>query len=139
MSSANTPLFQTGAVYSFETLAPAILSAKLERVRCEGNITYQRAVASGHNVGDTYRDVYRSLPAGTPDTPQTLRYYLFTTQSGMEVPMCEQWINLNTIELIEYINIFVTIANRSPGDLAKLAQLLRGGGFPEASITTKNI
>lgn len=129
-------LFQPGATYTFETLAPAILGSKIERAVCEGVFTYRMALISGFpGVGDRYRQIYPTLPAGTPDIPESLRYYVFSANSGGRVIVCEQWVNEDTVELIDYIDIAIRLTRKSPSDAARISQLLRGAGYADATVT----
>lgn len=135
MTLANqTPIFRTNAIYSFETLAPAILGGKIENARCEGEISYQTAVAMGSNIGSMYRSIYPALPQGTPDIPKMLRYYMFTTQTASRLVLCEQWVDKSTINLIEFINAQISFQRLSPADLSLISLLLKGAGFSNFSI-----
>lgn len=135
MTLANqTPIFRTNAVYTFETLAPAILGVKIENARCEGEVSYQSAVVMGANVGTLYRTIYPSLPQGTPDIPLMLRYYMFTTQTNSRIVICEQWVDVATITLVEFIRANFLFQRLSPADLVHISLLLKGAGFTDFSI-----
>lgn len=136
MSSNATPLFNTQGVYSFQTLSPAILGARLENAKCEAELTYDACMAMGFNVGSTYRTIYPSLPNGTPDIPKLLRYYLFTTQAKTDgsaaagrVIICEQWVDTSTIELIEFVNFTIRFERQKPSDIQRISSILRGAGY----------
>ena len=133
-------LFEPNGVYTFETLAPAILGTKIERATCEGGMNYDLAMASGYdNVGEKYRQIYPMLPAGTPDIPKALTYYSFLTNAGGRVLICEQWVSKDTIELISFLNIQIELKRKTPAELTRLQQVIRGAGFPDAVFTVNKV
>ena len=136
--TTSAPLFATNGTYNFETRSPAILGARLEKARCEAELSYSACVAMGFNVGATYRNIYPSLPAGTPDTPTLLRYYLFTTQAGGKVIICEQWVDRPTIQLVDYIDFDINFTRVAPEDVTRITAMLRSAGYTTFVTREKN-
>lgn len=130
-------LFATNGVYSFETRSPAILGSRLEKVRCEAELSYDACIALGYNVGASYRSNYPALPQGTPDTPRLLRYYLFTTQAGGKVVICEQWVDRNTITLVSHVDFDISFTRVAPEDVGRITAMLRSAGYTTFTVREK--
>lgn len=130
-------LFKIGAVYSFETFSPPILGEVHSRVTCDGAVSYKLALSKGHPVGTLYRSVYPTLPLGTPDIPELLKYYLFTTPTGSSIVMCEQWIKPETITEVSFVNFSVMFERAEPATIDTVSKLLRGAGLTDFEIQVK--
>lgn len=129
--------FNLKSVYTFETLAPAILGSKIELVRYMGMIDYDLAITYEPNLANRYREIYPVLPHGTPDTPKILSYHCFETRTKSRLYFCEQWIKEDSIAEVAALDISITIANKTPADVQRIAELMKGAGYPTAVITAK--
>lgn len=136
-SASSLELFKNKATYSFETYSGPILGELHERALSEGGVSYDIAIALGFPIGRQYRDVYPALPAGTPDIPELLTYYIFQTATGSRICMCEQWIKKDTIQLLEFVDYSLVFQRSKPSQIEEVSKLLRGAGITNFQIVVK--
>lgn len=120
--------FEIGNVYSFNTLAPAVLGVRIVRAKLNGIVDYRQACTI-INVDVVQRQVYPLLPPGTPNNTQKYIYYVFTTESGARLCLAKNWIHLSSIELVEDATISVTIPNATLDDVERLRAALGVMGY----------
>ena len=130
--------FEIGKVYSFGTLAPALLGAVFDKVTVLGIIDYHIAT-SFLNVDLYHRRIYPLLPNGTVDNPKKFTYLLVKTESGIQTVLAYEWIEENTIELIDAVTLTVTIPNVSNSDATKVRDALTLLGFLNFTITADQV
>ena len=124
-----------GKVYTFSTLAPAILGAVIKNAKLISIVDYSSALKYD-NIVTKYRTIYPVLPNGTPDSPEDCEYYIFKTESGDSVVFANQWIDENTVELIQHVGIKVNISNGSLTDVNRIRDALNALGVEDFTITT---
>jgi hypothetical protein len=129
---ANT--LEQGKVYNLSTKAPSILGARLERVTLIGILTYELA-QKFENINLQYRQVYPLLPPGTPDSVKACTYYLFRTSKDKQVVLADQWINMDSVTVVDGISFQVSFHNRSISDANRLRDILNAMGMTEYEIT----
>lgn len=120
--------FEIGNVYSFNTLAPAVLGVRVVRAKLNGIVDYRQACTIV-NVDVMQRQIYPLLPPGTPNNTEKYIYYVFTTESGARLCLAKNWIHLPSIELVEDATISVTIPNATLEDVERLRATLSLMGF----------
>lgn len=120
--------FSVQSTYTFDTLAPAILGGRFTRAVMLGELSYELAMGR-ENVLMQYRQIYPSLPVGTPDTPKLARYYVFRTESGEMVVLCDQWIDLTSVVLVEGVNFSFHFVQGLPADVYAIRDLLTAAGY----------
>lgn len=120
--------FEIGNVYSFNTLAPAVLNVRIVRAKLNGIVDYKQACTIV-NVDVIQRQVYPLLPPGTPNNTQKYIYYVFTTESGARLCLAKNWIQLSSVELVEDATITVTIPGATLDDVERLRVALGVMGF----------
>lgn len=119
--------FRVQKTYTFDTLAPAILGSQFINATMLGELSYELAMAR-ENVALRYRQIYPALPFGTTDNPTKARYYVFKTESGPYVVLCEQWINMETVTEVGAIDFSVNFVNVPPEYISEVRQLLAAAG-----------
>lgn len=120
--------FEIGNVYSFNTLAPAVLGVRITRAKLGGIVDYRQACTI-INVDMIQRQVYPLLPVGTPNNTQKYIYYVFTSENGTRICLAKNWIQLTSVELVEESTISVTIPNANLEDVERLRSALSTMGF----------
>lgn len=115
--------FESQKTYSFDTLAPAILSASFKNVTKVGELSYELAMQK-ENIALQYRQIFPSLPVGTLDSPEKAIYHVFKTEAKEYVVICEQWINLNTIVLVEGVSFSIHFEKGSAQQIQEIRELL---------------
>jgi hypothetical protein len=122
-----------GSVYSFDTVAPALLGTRRERVRLASVMNYD--YARRHDALDLkHRQLYPLLPENTPDAPETFVYYLFETESKESFIMAQPWIVESTIQEINSINILVRIYDGTMEDIPSIRDALNAVGLTDFTI-----
>jgi hypothetical protein len=120
--------------YSFEVSAPAVLGAsRFENAKLTGIMAYEDAKLIA-NIDLIYRQVYPSLPQGTPDTPRLQKYYVFRTQLGEKLVLCEQWILEDSVTEISLVNFTVQFTSQAVETIEQVRSLLVAAGFTSFNI-----
>jgi hypothetical protein len=126
--------FKIGKVYTFDTYAPTLLGTQLKNARLTSIIDFDTA-NSYENILLKYRQIYPLLPVGTPDNGRLCTYYVFETESKEKVVYADQWINEDTIVVIEHININIYITDIALNDISNIRDILRAAGYFDFRIT----
>lgn len=128
--------FVVGNNYTFNTLAPAVLGASFINAKVIGIVGYDIAVTM-MNIDLKQRAVYPMLPAGTPNDASKYTYLLLQTQSGSKTVIALEWIDQNTIQIVNSVTLEVTIPNANPTDAREVSQMLSLLGYSGFTIVTK--
>lgn len=123
-----TTALELSKIYTFNTLAPAILGTTIKNAKVLTIMDYDTAMAFA-NVELLYRQVYPNLPAGTIDSAKSCTYYLFKSESGEKIVLADQWIDMSTLDLITHINIQVNFTNGSLQDIPRIRDALNALGY----------
>lgn len=115
-------------VFTFNTLAPAILGTQIKNAKLLAIMDYSTAITYD-TVDLKFRQIYPNLPNGTPDDATACTYYRFLSESGDKIILADQWIDMSTLELIEHVNIQVNFTNASLTDIPKIRDSLNALGF----------
>jgi hypothetical protein len=120
--------------YDFEVYAPAILGASLFRgMKLISTMSYLDAVER-ENIDQIYRQVYPTLPVGTPNTPELTNYFRFITPSGEKKIIAEQWIVPETLTETKGIGFMVEFTNKKLEDVERIRRLLVGANETDWEI-----
>ena len=114
--------------YTFNTLAPAILGASIKNAKLIGILDYDTAL-SYDNVNLKYRQIFPILPTGTPNQPEKCLYYRFLSESKEKIILADQWIDENSIEVIDHVSFQVNFVDASVEDLSRVRDLLNASGY----------
>ena len=127
--------FKTLKLYSFDTLAPAILGSQIINATMLGEISYDIAVKLERgNLDLKYRQIYPALPQGTPDDPKKATYFIFKTENGETIILCDYWLNKSTIREISGVNINISFVNLNQESVEDIRQLLVASGYGNFTI-----
>lgn len=126
--------FDIGKVYTFNTVAPALLGTTIKNATLEGVLDFKRAMKH-ENMVLKFRQIYPALPVGTVDNPAAFTYYLFKSEAGADIVFAEPWIDASSIQLIEAINFQVTVPNASLQDMTRVRDALNALGITGYTIT----
>jgi hypothetical protein len=128
--------FEIDGVYTFNTLAPAILGASFKNVTVLAILNYN--VASSYiNIESNHVNIYPYLPVGTVNDPKTYQYLLIKTQTGENTVLALPWINLATVNKVVSQTIAVTVNNVTVSDTTKIRDSLILLGYTDFAITIK--
>lgn len=126
--------FQFNKAYSFNTLAPVILGARMENLTYTGTVGYEVA-CTFDNIMQKHRSVYPELPVGTLDQPSKYAYHLFKSKRTNEsIILADCWIDATSIIEFNKLNLSATIANITNDDVEKIRGLLFLNGYREFTL-----
>lgn len=135
MASTPSP-FQLKKTYNFSTLAPGVLPLNYKNALMVAELSYEVALSAMGMTTARYRQIFPALPPGTPDTPELARYFMFKTQSGQTEILCEQWINLSTIQEVTGINFSIVFEQADITTPEEVRSLLAAAGYTNFVIKT---
>ncbi len=119
--------------YNFETLAPAILGDKIRNAKLTSIVDYSMAIKL-FNPNSQHANVYPHLPSGTPRDLTKYIYYVFKTQNNETRIFAREWINLNTVEVVNGTTVRVDVFNVSAQDVSNIRQLLLSAGYSTLNL-----
>ena len=124
--------------YSFETYAPGILGTNFKGVKILGSSSY--FVITGFDLETIHRQIFPSLPPGTPDDPTVFNYYHVEFQNGERTVIAHEWIRESTIEKLDNVLITVKVGGDvSYQDADRIAGLLKMNGYQSLELQVKAI
>lgn len=130
--------WEIGETYSFSSIVPGILPINYQRVKLEGINRFSIAAQiAGQDLLSQWREIYPSLPAGTPDTPNVSRWFNFVSMGGEDIVLAEQWIDGSTVVVTDFLNFDVIVTESSTVKLARLRDYMNQEGT-KYQIVMKN-
>lgn len=120
--------------YTFNTLAPAILGSSYKNAEMLGEISYEIAITR-ENIDLKYRQIYPVLPPNTTDSPKTQKYFIFRTETGQLVTLCEQWIDMASVREVGGVNFTVSFKDAEPADKNRIRAVLSAMGYTNFTIS----
>lgn len=124
-----TTQYAIGSTYSFNTFAPDLLGTNFQNCVVAGIMDSGSVQQLGFDVIGNNKQVYPSLPAGTPSDPTKYTYLRLKMQSGVYNAIAVPWIDDSSVQLITAQNLNVLIANVDPAvwqDRVRLALVQMG-------------
>ena len=126
--------FTVKKTYTFNTLAPAILGSSYKNAEMLGEISYEIAITR-ENIDLKYRQIYPVLPPNTTDSPKTQKYFIFRTETGQLVTLCEQWIDMASVQEVGGVNFTVSFKDAEPADKNRIRAVLSAMGYTNFTIS----
>ena len=134
MSTPQPYNFQIGVVYSFNSLAAAILGAEFVNVKLVAILDYDTAMQFS-NVALMNKQILPLLPVGTPADPTAYTYLKFKTPVGTNIILAYNWIDTSTITITAGTTITVVVNNASTADVTTIKNVLAQLGYTNFSVT----
>lgn len=126
--------FTVKKTYTFNTLAPAILGSSYKNAEMLGEISYEIAITR-ENIDLKYRQIYPVLPPNTTDSPKTQKYFIFRTETGQLVTLCEQWIDIASVQEVGGVNFTISFKDAEPADKNRIRSVLSAMGYTNFTIS----
>jgi hypothetical protein len=126
-------MLSIGTVYSFQTLAPAILGQKITNVKLTAVVDFNTATRFA-NIVSQYGNITPHLPAGTPRNMQKYIYYVFETQNGEKKVYADVWIDNATVVVVGGTILKVTVYNADDGAAQAVREFLLSRGNSQISV-----
>lgn len=126
--------FTVKKTYTFNTLAPAILGSSYKNAEMLGEISYEIAITR-ENIDLKYRQIYPVLPPNTTDNPKTQKYFIFRTETGQLVTLCEQWVDMASVQEVGGVNFTISFKDAEPADKNRIRSVLSAMGYTNFTIS----
>lgn len=125
--------FSLKKTYNFSTLAPTLLGDSYANMKVKGILTSENAIKYGDVVSrhETVKSVIKNLPDNVSD----LTYILFESLNKENVIMPIEYIQTDSIEEVDAINLRIDIPNTTLDDMGILKTRLQELGYTNFSIT----
>ena len=121
-------MLEISRVYNIPTYSPAILGTMYKNVTLKGIVDYESALAIS-NVELLQRQIYPTLPAGTPDNPRAYTWYHFKTVNNTSVVLAHPWIDMSNVELVVSKVGIITVPNITDADVLRIVNQIRAMGY----------
>lgn len=121
-----------GKSFNFQVYPSALLGANFTRVKL-------MALLSADGVREfepaiKHRQVYPSLPDGTPDDFRLYLYGKFTLENGEVTVIGLPWIKEETLKVNTNTTVTVVLQNVSAADIPRLSNALRSNNFTDFEV-----
>jgi len=129
--------FEIGNKYNFTTKSTTVLSQTYKNMEVIAILKFNVALKF-EDVVTLYENINTELNTTVGD-PQTATYVLFKNSNGDEIVLSLDWINMDSIELVESVKYNVTIGNITSNDIPIIKNVLTSMGYDienEQIITT---
>lgn len=123
-------------MYSFNTKSPVFLGASIERAKLKSIVDADTARRFAP-IDQLHAQIYPTLPTGTPNDVNASTYYIFEGMNKSTIVFSEDWIVESSIEVIEHIEIVVTVPRASLSDIQKVRTALSAANIKDFAITTR--
>lgn len=131
--------FTVGGIYTFDTVAPALLGTTIKNAKLLGLFDYQIAITFD-NVEVRHASIRPLLPAGSAfDNPKAFSYLYLLTESGSRIVLAYPWIKEDTIAKTTNQSVVVSINGATANDAVKIRQMLALSGYHSVNIEVKDI
>lgn len=130
----NTNDVEIGSVVSFEMYPSLLIGASYTRATVEGIINAADAIRSGMDVQAVHRNVYATLPEGTPNNPNSYYYLKLKLLSGETTIIGIPWIKESTYEVVPSTTLRFTIPNIDVDDEAIIRTQLAALGYKMVDV-----
>lgn len=125
--------YQINQVYSFNVFPVAVIGNNFKNVTVQGIMDADSA-GQFIDVQGIHRQVYPSLPPGTPSDPAKYTYLKLKQVSGAVVYLAVPWIDDNSVELVQSRTCVATISDIAATDLDNIKAALVRNGFPNVQL-----
>lgn len=128
--------FKTKKKYNFNTLAPQILGDRYTLMEVVLITTVEEIVKYGfHNIIDTNTKLLNVIP-GLNSNANDNNYIIFKNADGEKTVLAEEWIDINTVAMVDTVNIRIDIPNKSTVDVDVIKTILKEHGYNGINVYT---
>lgn len=121
-------MFEINKRYNFSCHASAILGASYSNVKVISILDYKSALKL-REVNSIQRQVYPSLPIGTPADQRAYTYIQFEMDNGTTMVLAYNWIIEDSIILVQSLDMLVKVYNITDSDVELVRGQLRRLGY----------
>jgi len=115
--------YQIGSTYSFSVYPVAQLGNNFQNIQVLALLDATTVQQLGVDIWAMHKNIYPTLPAGTPNDPTQFQYLRIKLQSGTSTIIAIPWINDSTVELVSAQTLDVKIYNVDPATWIPRVQL----------------
>jgi len=129
---------QIGQRFSFEVYPSAILGNSYKDVILEGFISPSMAQAFGQDIAALHANVYRTLPASTPNDPLKYNWMRVKHPNGSFSTLGVPYVRPESVVVATTGVLDLRILDVSPADQTRILQMLSANGFtPSINLLTQ--
>lgn len=131
--------FTIGGIYTFDTIAPALLGTTIKNARLMALFDYEVAVQFD-NIDVRHAAIRPLLPAGSAfDNPKAFSYLYLISETGSRIILAYPWIKEDTIAKTTNQSVVINVIGATANDAIKIRQMLALSGFHAVNIEVKDI
>lgn len=131
--------FTIGGIYTFDTVAPALLGTTIKNARLLALLDYEVAVQFD-NIDVRHAAVRPLLPAGSAfDNPKAFSYLYLISETGTRIVLAYPWIKEETISKTTNQSVVITVNDATANDAIRIRQMLALSGYHSVSLEVKDI
>ena len=126
-------LFNT---YNFDTISKTILKPEYKDLKVVGFAGFRQAIKYSGVMNDvvTIREQLIIETGINLVDPLSAKYIIFEDTYGNELVLAEDWINLDTVSLVDSISLNIKINNITSDDTTIILNTLRAMGYENIEI-----
>lgn len=109
--------------YNFRTLAPSILGVGYRNAKLTAIVDYEEAIRRD-TVDHRFKTIFPVLDPKPVNDPTIYNYYVFSTEQGSSVVLCEAWIDQASIVEVTGENYRISIRNTDSTTINKVRAAL---------------
>lgn len=130
--------FEIGNKYNFTTISTTVLSQYYKNMEVVAIVQFEVAIMFS-DVVTIYDNINAELNKIVGD-PKTATYVLFKNADGEKVVLSLDWIDPNSIELVEEIKLSLVISGISNLDIPVIKNVITSLGYKidEANVMTSS-
>lgn len=131
-----TTQYEIGSTYSFQVYPVAQLGNNFQNTVVLAKLDADTVKQLGVDIWGMHKQLYASLPSGTPNDPTQYQYLRLKLQSGQTTILAVPWIDDSTVELVSSETLQVTIGNIDSATWAPRVQLALAQLLPPGTPIT---
>lgn len=122
--------WKNDTTYTFSTITSARLPDSYTNVKLSSISSYSAAVRiAGANLYSMWRQIYPSLPPGTPDAPERATWLTFESRSGETITLANDWIVGSSVVPVDFTQATVTVTDTTYADMMILRDFMTKRGM----------
>jgi len=131
-------MFELNKRYNFTTIAPITLSQFYKNMKViAANMNFKVAVKFS-DVITTRQKIIRETGKNLLD-PHIVSYTMFENEAGETVILADDWIDPNSIVLVETVDLTIKLPNVTTDDMIKIKNILSALGYKNIEVNVDNV
>jgi hypothetical protein len=128
-------MFKLNRVYNFNTIAPVTLSQTYRNMKVIASDVNFKIAVKFMDVMTIREQIIRETGKQLLD-PRIVSYTMFENEEGDTIVLANDWIDPKSINLVENIDLIMTIKNITTEDMINIKNVLNALGYNDIEIQT---